>query len=95
MDNSGDIAGALVTRIPESRWWRDDTSPAGYSSDCSGNSPGVWPAHGLGDLGRAQQTSAAPLLIGVLAALRKTGVGVFDYVRDEMYSADSARLIRT
>jgi hypothetical protein len=52
VDNSGDIAGALVTRIPESRWWRDDTSPAGYSSDCSGNSPGVWPAHGLGDLGR-------------------------------------------
>ena len=36
VDNSGDIAGALVTRIPGSRWWRDDTSPAGYSSDCSG-----------------------------------------------------------
>jgi hypothetical protein len=33
----GDIAGALVTRIPESHWWRDDTSPAGYSSDCSGH----------------------------------------------------------
>ena len=37
VDNSGDIAGALVTRIPGSRWWRDDTSSAGDSSDCSGN----------------------------------------------------------
>ena len=37
VDNSGDIAGALVTRIPDSRWRRDDTSPAGYSSDCSGH----------------------------------------------------------
>ena len=37
VDNSSDIAGALVTRIPGSRWWRDDTSPAGDSSDCSGN----------------------------------------------------------
>ena len=36
VDNSGDIAGALVTRFPESRWWRDDTSPAGYSRDRSG-----------------------------------------------------------
>ena len=37
VDNFGDIAGALVTRIADSRWWRDDTSPAGYSSDCSGD----------------------------------------------------------
>jgi hypothetical protein len=37
VDNSGDIAGALVTRIPGSRWWRDDPSPAGYSSDYSGH----------------------------------------------------------
>ena len=37
VDNSGDIAGALVTRIPDSRWWGVDTSPAGYSSDYSGH----------------------------------------------------------
>jgi hypothetical protein len=37
VDNSGDIAGALVTRVPDSRWWRVDTSPAGCSSDCSGH----------------------------------------------------------
>jgi len=36
VDNSGDITGALVTRVPGSRWWRDDTSPAGYSGDYSG-----------------------------------------------------------
>ena len=36
VDNSGDIAGALATRISGAGWWRDDTSPAGYSGDCSG-----------------------------------------------------------
>lgn len=37
VDNSGDIACALVTRIPDSRGWRDDTSSARYSSDSFGN----------------------------------------------------------
>ena len=35
MDNSGDIACALVTRIPDSRGWWDDTYPARYSGDSS------------------------------------------------------------
>lgn len=35
VDNSGDITCALVTWIPDSRWWWDDTCSARYSSDNS------------------------------------------------------------
>ena len=37
VDNSGDITCALVTWIPDSRWWWDDTCSARYSSDNSGS----------------------------------------------------------